>query len=34
MFAVLIVFAIIGLISDLALRQLRKRTAPWSEGSR
>jgi NitT/TauT family transport system permease protein len=34
MFAVLIVFAIIGLVSDLALRQLRKRTAPWSEGSR
>jgi len=34
MFAVLIVFAIIGLVSDLALRQLRRRTAPWSEGSR
>lgn len=34
MFAVLIVFALIGLVSDLALRQLRKRTAPWSEGSR
>lgn len=34
MFAVLIVFAVIGLVSDLALRQLRKRTAPWSEGSR
>jgi len=34
MFAVLIVFALIGLVSDLTLRQLRKRTAPWSEGSR
>ncbi len=34
MFAVLIVFALIGLVSDLVLRQLRKRTAPWSEGSR
>jgi len=34
MFAVFIVFALIGLASDLALRQLRKRTAPWSEGSR
>ena len=34
MFAVLIVFGLIGLVSDLALRQLRKRTAPWSEGSR
>jgi NitT/TauT family transport system permease protein len=34
MFAVLIVFALLGLVSDLALRQLRKRTAPWSEGSR
>ena len=34
MFAVLIVFALIGLVSDLALRWLRKRTAPWSEGSR
>lgn len=34
MFAVLIVFALIGLVSDLGLRQLRKRTAPWSEGSR
>lgn len=34
MFALLVVFAAIGLVSDLALRQLRKRTAPWSEGSR
>lgn len=34
MFAVLILFAVIGLVSDLFLRQLRKRTAPWSEGSR
>lgn len=34
MFAVLVVFALIGLVSDLALRQLRTRTAPWSEGSR
>lgn len=34
MFAVLIVFGLIGLVSDLLLRQLRKRTAPWSEGSR
>ena len=34
MFALLIVFAAIGLVSDLALRALRKRTAPWSEGSR
>ncbi len=33
MFAVLIVFGLLGLVSDLALRQLRKRTAPWSEGS-
>jgi NitT/TauT family transport system permease protein len=34
MFAVLIVFGIIGIASDLFLRSLRKRTAPWSEGSR
>ena len=34
MFALLIVFAAIGLVSDLALRALRNRTAPWSEGSR
>ena len=34
MFALLIVFGIIGVASDLFLRQLRKRTAPWSEGSR
>lgn len=33
MFALLIVFGIIGLASDLFLRGLRKRTAPWSEGS-
>lgn len=34
MFALLIVFGIIGMASDLALRTLRRRTAPWSEGSR
>jgi len=34
MFALLIVFAVIGLVSDLGLRWLRRRTAPWSEGSR
>ncbi|MGY6499275.1 MAG: ABC transporter permease [Acidimicrobiales bacterium] len=34
MFALLVVFAVIGLASDLTLRALRKRTAPWSEGSR
>lgn len=34
MFAMLIVFGLIGLVSDLVLRQLRRRTAPWSEGSR
>jgi ABC-type nitrate/sulfonate/bicarbonate transport system permease component len=34
MFALLIVFAAIGLVSDLLLRALRNRTAPWSEGSR
>jgi NitT/TauT family transport system permease protein len=34
MFALLMVFAAIGLVSDLLLRALRKRTAPWSEGSR
>ena len=34
MFAVLIVFGVIGLVSDLLLRQLRRRTAPWAEGSR
>jgi NitT/TauT family transport system permease protein len=34
MFALLIVFGIIGVVSDLCLRQLRRRTAPWSEGSR
>lgn len=34
MFALLIVFAVIGLVSDLLLRVLRNRTAPWSEGSR
>jgi NitT/TauT family transport system permease protein len=33
MFALLILFAVIGLVSDLALRWLRRRTAPWSEGS-
>ena len=30
MFAVLIVFGLIGIVSDLALRALRKRTAPWA----
>ena len=30
MFAILIVFGIIGLISDLALRGLRNVAAPWS----
>ena len=34
MFAILIVFGLIGLLSDVLLRQLRRRTAPWSEGSR
>jgi ABC-type nitrate/sulfonate/bicarbonate transport system permease component len=34
MFAILIIFGLIGLLSDLLLRQLRRRTAPWSEGSR
>ena len=34
MFALLIVFAVIGLVSDLGLRWMRRRTAPWSEGSR
>jgi NitT/TauT family transport system permease protein len=33
-FALLVVFGLIGMVSDVALRQLRKRTAPWSEGSR
>jgi len=31
MFAVLIVFGLIGIVSDLALRALRRRTAPWAE---
>lgn len=30
MFALLIVFGVIGLVSDLALRGLRNRVAPWS----
>jgi NitT/TauT family transport system permease protein len=34
MFAVLIVFGLIGMVSDIVLRQLRRRSAPWSEGSR
>lgn len=34
MFALLVIFGLIGLLSDLLLRQLRRRTAPWSEGSR
>ena len=34
MFAIFVVFAVIGLLSDLGLRTLRKRTSPWSEGSR
>jgi NitT/TauT family transport system permease protein len=33
MFALLLVFGLIGVGSDLALRLLRRRTAPWSEGS-
>ncbi|MGE3619849.1 MAG: ABC transporter permease, partial [Acidimicrobiia bacterium] len=33
MFALLIVFGLIGVVSDLALRTLRRRAAPWSEGS-
>lgn len=33
MFAVLIIFGLIGMVSDIALRQVRRRTAPWSEGS-
>jgi NitT/TauT family transport system permease protein len=32
--AILIVFGAIGLLSDVGLRWLRRRTAPWSEGSR
>ena len=32
--AILIVFGVIGLLSDVGLRWLRRRTAPWSEGSR
>lgn len=34
MFAVFIVFAVIGMASDLGLRKLRKVLFPWSEGSR
>ncbi len=30
MFAILIIFGLIGVVSDLALRGLRNRTAPWS----
>jgi NitT/TauT family transport system permease protein len=30
MFAILFVFAIIGVVSDLALRWIRNRTAPWA----
>jgi NitT/TauT family transport system permease protein len=30
MFALLIVFGVIGLVSDLALRWLRRRAAPWA----
>ena len=30
MFALLIVFGVIGLVSDLALRWLRNRVAPWA----
>lgn len=34
MYAVFIVFAVIGVISDLGLRQLRRIAFPWSEASR
>ena len=34
MFAIFIVFAVIGMVSDLGLRWLRKAAFPWSEGSR
>ncbi|MBJ7456920.1 MAG: ABC transporter permease, partial [Thermoleophilia bacterium] len=30
MFAILIIFGIIGVVSDLALRALRRRAAPWA----
>jgi NitT/TauT family transport system permease protein len=30
MFAILIVFGVIGLLSDLALRWLRNVTSPWA----
>ena len=30
MFALLLVFGVIGIVSDLALRMLRNRTAPWA----
>ena len=30
MFAILIIFGLIGVVSDLALRGLRNRTAPWA----
>ncbi len=30
MFALLIVFGVIGLVSDLGLRWLRRRVAPWA----
>ena len=30
MFALLIVFGVIGIVSDLALRALRNRAAPWA----
>jgi NitT/TauT family transport system permease protein len=30
MFAILIIFGVIGVVSDLALRALRNRTAPWA----
>jgi NitT/TauT family transport system permease protein len=32
MFALLIVFGLIGIVSDVALRLLRRRTASWAEG--
>jgi NitT/TauT family transport system permease protein len=32
MFALLMVFGVIGLVSDLLLRALRSRLAPWAEG--
>ena len=30
MFALLLVFGVLGIVSDMALRRLRNRTAPWA----